>query len=462
VPPDEDNGAACTKSAPAKAFKPVLKWSWTLPVEESLGSLVIPLVGNFTDDNGDGKIDLCDTPDVLVTHEGGKIVMLAGNDGHEEGSFDGIDPHVTPAFGDLDGDGIPELVTNDPAGFIVVFANDGTVKWRGDAGTTTQPSQAIAIYDLDADGSPEIIGGFDVFDARGKRLFGHDLDGAYSVEGQASTAADLDGDGKLEVIFGNAAYHADGTIFWTSGGPPGQPHVANLDADPEPEVILSGPNGITILEHDGRVKLGPTKFAGDPQPNCWSKPGAVHDFDGDGIADILISTCTKYVALKVAPDSLTPIWSADINDESGIAASTAFDFLGRGTAQAVYGDETSLWVFDGKTGVVDFHEKRRSVTLIEYPVIAGIDNDQSADIVVVSNRSYDNVDVPIVQVFEDAEKRWVPTRRIWNQHAYHVTNVREDGTIPRVMKKSWQLLNTFRANAQIEGNGECLPPSNLR
>jgi len=26
-----------------------------------------PLVGNFTDRSGDGKIDLCDTPDVLVT-----------------------------------------------------------------------------------------------------------------------------------------------------------------------------------------------------------------------------------------------------------------------------------------------------------------------------------------------------------------------------------------------------------
>ena len=66
--------------------------------------------------------------------------------------------------------------------------------------------------------------------------------------------------------------------------------------------------------------------------------------------------------------------------------------------------------------------------------------------------------LPTVQVYEDAQKRWIPTRRIWNQHAYHVTNVREDGTIPRVPAKHWQLLNTFRTNAQMEGQQSCIPP----
>jgi hypothetical protein len=92
-------------------------------------------------------------------------------------------------------------------------------------------------------------------------------------------------------------------------------------------------------------------------------------------------------------------------------------------------------------------------------VVADIDNDQSADIVVVSNGNggvgtYKHT----VEVLQDETKRWIPTRRVWNQHAYHVTNVREDGTIPKVMAKSWQRLNTFRVNAQIEGGGDCAPP----
>ncbi|MFY0539470.1 hypothetical protein [Nannocystis pusilla] len=41
---------------------------------------------------------------------------------------------------------------------------------------------------------------------------------------------------------------------------------------------------------------------------------------------------------------------------------------------------------------------------------------------------------------------------------HHITNVREDGTIPAVEPKSWQLLNTFRTQAQIEGGAVCDPP----
>ena len=40
------------------------------------------------------------------------------------------------------------------------------------------------------------------------------------------------------------------------------------------------------------------------------------------------------------------------------------------------------------------------------------------------------------------------TRRIWNQHTYHITNVRADGTIPAVEQNNWLVpgLNNFRLN----------------
>jgi hypothetical protein len=69
-----------------------------------------------------------------------------------------------------------------------------------------------------------------------------------------------------------------------------------------------------------------------------------------------------------------------------------------------------------------------------------------------------NKTAPTVQVVRDAMDRWVPARRIWNQHTYHVTNVREDGTIPQYESPHWQALNTFRTQAQIEaGGGVCQP-----
>jgi hypothetical protein len=40
----------------------------------------------------------------------------------------------------------------------------------------------------------------------------------------------------------------------------------------------------------------------------------------------------------------------------------------------------------------------------------------------------------------------VNTRKIWNQHAYHVTNVDDDGGIPLVETNSWEQYNTYRCN----------------
>ena len=143
-----------------------------------------------------------------------------------------------------------------------------------------------------------------------------------------------------------------------------------------------------------------------------------------------------------------------MQDSSGIAAGTAFDFLGDGIAEAMYADETTLYIFDGQ-GQPLLTQQRTSVTQWEFPVVADVDNDGSAEIVVVSNMYGQSS--PPVQVIRDVEDRWIPARRIWNQHTYHVTNVREDGTIPQDEPPSWELLNTYRTNAQIENGGVCVP-----
>jgi len=191
-------------------------------------------------------------------------------------------------------------------------------------------------------------------------------------------------------------------------------------------------------------------------PNCWSKAGAIGDFDGTGHPSLMDGSCAHFGIWHVTKWGIQLQWSAPIDDPSGVASSTAFDFLGRGVADAVYGDQSKLWVYDGKSGKVELTGDRSSGTLIEYPVVADVDNDSSADIVVVSNKSggiYKNT----VEVFQDTMKRWIPTRRIWNQHAYHITNVREDGTIPAHPQNSWTKFNTFRMNAQVESGVDCAP-----
>jgi hypothetical protein len=97
-------------------------------------------------------------------------------------------------------------------------------------------------------------------------------------------------------------------------------------------------------------------------------------------------------------------------------------------------------------------------TLWEYPLVADVDNDGQADIVTVSN-AYgvtcpdNNTRQAGLRVFGSASGSWVRTRRIWNQHTYHVTNIREDGTVPMVEAPNWSTpgLNNYRQNVQPKG-----------
>jgi hypothetical protein len=273
------------------------------------------------------------------------------------------------------------------------------------------------------------------------------------------TAADLDGDGKLEVVMGHVAFRSNGDEYYrVPNFLPAHPHIGNLDADPEPEIFLTNADGITILEHTGAIKFGPVRPTDpNPNPNCWGKPAVIHDFDGDGKADIAAATCSDYTVYEVGTSNLTVKWSNAVTDISGLATATAFDFLGDGVAEALYADETQMHTFDGKSGMTLFTAPRQSLTLIEYPVVADVDNDGAAEILYVSNYQQ-GMSGPALTVLTDTEERWIPARRIWNQYSYHVTNVREDGTIPQVMKKNWQVLNTFRTNAQINSTGvDCNP-----
>jgi hypothetical protein len=61
-----------------------------------------------------------------------------------------------------------------------------------------------------------------------------------------------------------------------------------------------------------------------------------------------------------------------------------------------------------------------------------------------------------VQVWGDANDLWVPARRIWNQHAYHVTNVTESGSLPPHAPDHWRTFNgrsynIYRSNPRSSG-----------
>jgi hypothetical protein len=163
-------------------------------------------------------------------------------------------------------------------------------------------------------------------------------------------------------------------------------------------------------------------------------------------------------------------WMRDTEDDSSrVTSSSVFDFNGDGAAEVVYADECYFRVYGGSSGAVEFEIPSLSRTVLENPVVADVDNDGNAEIVIVQNNetlqcNEDPLDswprgendtrrssLPNgIEVWGDPSDGWVAARRIWNQHGYHVTNVLEDGGIPQHEPESWKplhgrLYNTYRS-----------------
>jgi len=142
-----------------------------------------------------------------------------------------------------------------------------------------------------------------------------------------------------------------------------------------------------------------------------------------------------------------------------------FDFDSDGQAEVVYSDECYARVYRGSDGTVLFSYPAVSGTGYELPVIADVDGDFASEIVVA--RAPGGIVCPAMDplhpttrtesrpgfvVFRDPRDRWSASRPIWNQHAYAVTGVTDDGRIPRTrdVGRNWEAagLNNFRANVQ--------------
>ena len=184
-----------------------------------------------------------------------------------------------------------------------------------------------------------------------------------------------------------------------------------------------------------------------PVPGTGGGAPNVADFDGDGGAEIGIAGLAAYTVFD-GPDGKV-IWSKQTQDySSSMTGSSVFDFEGDGQAEVVYNDELTLRIYKGSNGDVLMSTPNGSGTLFEYPIIVDVDADNNAEIVFASN-DYAYGSHHGIRVFGDAHDHWVSTRKIWNQHAYHITNINEDGTVPLNEEPSWTAHNTYRCNLQM-------------
>ncbi|WP_224248243.1 choice-of-anchor A family protein [Hyalangium gracile] len=432
-------------------FEPELEWEWTgstvLPNHKQV--MMTPIVAEVS---GDG------VPDVIFnTFAGtnyttdGVLRAISGADGSElwtvTDSTRRVRGAASIAAGDIDGDGKVELCTIPENGTgVMCFEHDGTFKFRTGTNSTNNwggPSLA----DLNGDGTVEIIDGNTVYSNTGVMKWrGSDGPGGPGSTGPLSFAADIDQDGTPEVVNDRAIYLANGTPKCVNNNiGHGLAGVGNFDADPYGEVVVVWEGRVTLMD-DTCATLWTQQIPGG---GAGGAPN-IADFDNDGQAEIGVAGASQYVVFET---NGTLRWSSPTQDlSSNRTGSSTFDFEGDGKAEVVYGDETRLRIYDGATGAVRFSVPHSSGTTYENPVIVDVDGDNNAEIVIASN-NYANPGVAGIRVFRDKKDGWVNTRRIWNQHAYSVTNVNEDGTIPQHAATNWRTagLNTFRANSQGAG-----------
>lgn len=514
--------STCTVE-PGGQFDPVLECSWNKPAAGSLypefdDVVMAPVVINLTDDNGDSVIDLEDIPDIAFISyargsSGDKGVLRVVSGGCQDGTLPehySVGPNEIEtdidssevwldfssglAAGDIDADGSADIVATTQNGGTIAFERDGRVKWyqpdhpiAGDYLDGSQP----AIADLDGDGAPEVIQGRVVLNGEDGSLAWQGTSGlgTNGFLGPVSTSGDLDLDGRLNVLAGASSYDPQGTELWTYDYPipisdancrhkgypcDGFTATGNFDGDDQGEVVIVRAGVVYLVNHDGTaVRHDGAPIEIDipmPAGACSSNEGGpptVADFDGDGDAEIGVAGAKFYIVADLEcltsplPDHCSDHgirWKVPNRDcSSRVTGSSVFDFDGDGQAEVVYSDEKKFRILSGVDGAERLSVPNFSQTRLEMPIVADVDNDGNAEIVFVENSGSGPQGV---RVWGDAADSWVPTRRIWNQHSYHVTNVGELGEIPASEPVNW-LQPTEATNAGVMNNfRQNLPSAN--
>jgi hypothetical protein len=251
-------------------------WPVTLETE---GILASPVPYDF---NNDGKNEI-----VIATYGPpddpygpGKVYVINSN-GTVASGWPVVlsDPAPsTPAVGDLNNDGISEIIAAD-WNYIYMLHFDGSIAWKKRHSYDISGPSSPVLTDLDGDNSLDII-----LCAKGGNVFAWSYNGVdipgwpitinESLWHHPSTPAvcDLDKDGNIEIVINTEddytyVFNHDGTV--SDGWPvliPDDPEwytnicrppaIADLDGDNDFEIVRDGGTNLYVFEHDGSIASG--------------------------------------------------------------------------------------------------------------------------------------------------------------------------------------------------------------
>jgi hypothetical protein len=373
---------------------------------------------------------------------------------------------------DLDDDGRVEIVGGDR----VWEWNTTTKRWVAETYVTTVGTRG---YTAVAD-----FGDFDTLIPR--------LATSPQVVVVAPGASGGPGTVRVQTLEGNVVY---GPVEIPGGGRGGPPTVGDFDGDGRREIAVAGLGSYSVFDLDCRdTAVGECEsrrrdgilWTRQIQDLSSSQTGSsVFDFEGDGVAEAIFadecfvrvydgasgevlfsqqrSSCTwneNPVVADVDGDFNSElIVGSNLHCDGGSGTGRTCDGLdARDTDPQFPGIRCETWE-DCESQVCQsgFCRCETDGDCCEGPDCASsglVCTAPPAGTPGLGNtcRAAHNAPSVGVRVYRDALDRWVGSRRIWNQHAYNVTNVNEDGTIPRTsaVQENWldEGLNNFRENTQ--------------
>jgi hypothetical protein len=288
----------------------------------TIGNAVQILLGDF---NRDGHTDIalgCSDGRKIsggngFTGNGGLVILLGNGDGsfqapvfHSTGDVGSI------AMGDLNGDGLLDIVVTDRAQQnIITFLGkgDGTFTQQATTFTTPIPPHGVVVADFNGDGMDDVavaLGALnqlsDLYLAIGNG------DGTFQVPttpiatqiGEFLTTGDTNADNKPDIVSstvnqpggGNIGYslfvllgNGDGTFKPTVSylsDIPSDPHLADVNGDGIPDIIAGGSTGALVYQGKGDGTFQPYQ---EPTIGGFSLTYAVNagDYNNDGNADLI-------------------------------------------------------------------------------------------------------------------------------------------------------------------------------
>ncbi|MCB9759660.1 MAG: VCBS repeat-containing protein [Alphaproteobacteria bacterium] len=436
----------CEVSLQTGSFTPVVEWSY------GNSSFCGPAaVGQIADTNGSGSIDAQDLPMVLIYQNNSVIAVKGDGSGVLWSSNGNYGQDGGFAIGDVDGDGWPDVVTASSNQVCALNGVGGARLWcTTGLGThlDTYGYSYPSIADMNGDGNPEVTAGSVILrgsngaimarGTRGKGAAPYGGTGSGGTYGALSVPIDLDNDGQMELVTGNTAYDINGNIVWSNGGLDGLVAIADFDGDGQGEIVKTSGIYVTGMETNGTEVWGPLTYTGN-----LGAP-AIDDLDGDGTPEIVFAAQNALIAMEWGGAEM---WRATITDNSGAAGPVLFDFELDGYPEVLYADETSIRFFSGLDGSLKFtNGQHASYTILETPIVADVDGDDQVEIVLGHCGNGFSSSFGAVTVYGDADQSWPPGRKIWNQHAYSITNIESLGGVPAgTGGNNFRDFNSFRS-----------------